>query len=340
MSSACDYICGASGGGKCSCKTSGNNEQLNSGASENTRSLRQLVCNPPCNRRRLLDLDKMAAEDVARLCEISDEDFSHQCRDDNDENYVPSENDEKSDVKDVLTGEKVIIKTGVEVNSDDNKEVNTKADTTETPPTTDVYCSSDSTIRNKTPLTSSQTVLYIMCDASTSHNAQVPQGHVLSEDAPKIMWKNYKYFKSINSGKNQLDKNVSFVIFLCNPIGNVLDTVVQATGLSKSTVIRILKQGRASECGEKITFANATPTPKLSPKSSLDNCGEQVTSKHIEYTLKRQQLRWFGQLVRMEEHRAEKRGTKNRKHSKSGGRNMERREKSDKEEKRMVQEDP
>ncbi|KAF5285296.1 hypothetical protein FQA39_LY04395 [Lamprigera yunnana] len=61
-----------------------------------------------------------------------------------------------------------------------------------------------------------------------------------------------------------------------NRAGNVLDTIVQATGVSKSTVIRILKQGRAIECGEKITFANATPTPKLSPKSSVDNCGEQI----------------------------------------------------------------
>ncbi|KAF5306913.1 hypothetical protein FQA39_LY00143 [Lamprigera yunnana] len=81
-----------------------------------------------------------------------------------------------------------------------------------------------------------------MCNASTSHNAQAPQRHVLSADAHKIVWNNYKYFKSINSG-------------------NVLDTVVQATGVTKSTVIRILKQGRAIECGEKITFANAIPTP-------------------------------------------------------------------------------
>ncbi|KAF5284807.1 hypothetical protein FQA39_LY04532 [Lamprigera yunnana] len=87
-----------------------------------------------------------------------------------------------------------------------------------------------------------------MCDASTSHNPQAPQRQVLSEDARKIVWNNYKYFKSINSG-------------------NILDTFVQATGVSKSTVIRILKQGRAIECGEKIIFANATPTPTLSPKS-------------------------------------------------------------------------
>ncbi|KAF5295125.1 hypothetical protein FQA39_LY13276 [Lamprigera yunnana] len=39
-----------------------------------------------------------------------------------------------------------------------------------------------------------------MCDASTSHNAQAPQRHVLSEDARQIVWNNYKYFKSINSG--------------------------------------------------------------------------------------------------------------------------------------------
>ncbi|KAF5275805.1 hypothetical protein FQA39_LY06665 [Lamprigera yunnana] len=85
-----------------------------------------------------------------------------------------------------------------------------------------------------------------MCNASASHNAQAPQRHVLSEDARKIVWNNYKYFKSINSG-------------------TVLDTVVQATGVSKNTIIRILKHGRAIECGEKIAFPNATPTPKLSP---------------------------------------------------------------------------
>ncbi|KAF5275654.1 hypothetical protein FQA39_LY06766 [Lamprigera yunnana] len=98
-----------------------------------------------------------------------------------------------------------------------------------------------------------------MCDASTSHNAQVPQErkrHVLSEDARKIVWNNYKYFKSIN-------------------LGNVLDTVVQGTGVSKSTVIRILKQGRAIERGEKITFANATPTPEFSPKTLVDKSVEQ-----------------------------------------------------------------
>ncbi|KAF5306641.1 hypothetical protein FQA39_LY08830 [Lamprigera yunnana] len=89
-----------------------------------------------------------------------------------------------------------------------------------------------------------------MCDARASYNAQAPLRHVLSEAARKIVWNNYKYFKSINSG-------------------NVLDIVVQATGVSKSTVIHILKQCRAIECGEKITFANATPTPKLSPKSSI-----------------------------------------------------------------------
>ncbi|KAF5273690.1 hypothetical protein FQA39_LY07380 [Lamprigera yunnana] len=79
-----------------------------------------------------------------------------------------------------------------------------------------------------------------MCDASTSHIAQAPQRHVLCEDARKIVWNNYKYFKCINSG-------------------TVLNRVVQATGGIENTVIRILKQGRAIECGEKIEFANATP---------------------------------------------------------------------------------
>ncbi|KAF5302126.1 hypothetical protein FQA39_LY10461 [Lamprigera yunnana] len=50
----------------------------------------------------------------------------------------------------------------------------------------------------------------IMCDASTSYNARAPQRHVLSEDASKIVWNNYKHFKSINSVKNQLDNNVLF----------------------------------------------------------------------------------------------------------------------------------
>ncbi|KAF5288882.1 hypothetical protein FQA39_LY03761 [Lamprigera yunnana] len=87
----------------------------------------------------------MTAEDVARLCEISDEEFSDQCEDDNGENYAQSENYEKSDVEDVLTGESVPIETEMEVNSDDDEEVTTEADTTETPPLTDVYRSSDST---------------------------------------------------------------------------------------------------------------------------------------------------------------------------------------------------
>ncbi|KAF5286441.1 hypothetical protein FQR65_LT12622 [Abscondita terminalis] len=106
-----------------------------------------------------------------------------------------------------------------------------------------------------------------MCDASTSHNTppvtpppQARKRHVLSEDARKIVWNNYKYFKSTNSG-------------------NILDTVVQATRISKSAVIRIIKQ--AIDCGQKTTFANATPTPKLSPKSSVDNCGEQVIRRII-----------------------------------------------------------
>ncbi|KAF5282282.1 hypothetical protein FQA39_LY17644 [Lamprigera yunnana] len=112
MSSPRDYITGASGGGKCSSKVSANNEQSNSGDSENTRNLQQPGYNLPYNLRGYLDLDKMTAEDVARLCKICDEKFIDQCEDNNDENYVPSENDEKSDVEDVLTEGKVPIKTG------------------------------------------------------------------------------------------------------------------------------------------------------------------------------------------------------------------------------------
>ncbi|KAF5278588.1 hypothetical protein FQA39_LY00630 [Lamprigera yunnana] len=56
----------------------------------------------------------MMAEDIARLCEISDGKFSDLCEDDNDKNYVPSENDEKLDV-DVLTRGRVPIETEVEV---------------------------------------------------------------------------------------------------------------------------------------------------------------------------------------------------------------------------------
>ncbi|KAF5271777.1 hypothetical protein FQA39_LY08100 [Lamprigera yunnana] len=160
MSSARDYITGASGGGICSSKASGNNKQSNSKALENTRNHQQLVYNPAYNHRGYLDLDKITAEDVARLCEISDEEFNDQCEDDNDENYVPSENDEKSVVQDILTGGRVPTETEVEVNSDDDEEVTTESDTTETPPLTDVYRSSDSTIWNKVPSPSSQTRSY------------------------------------------------------------------------------------------------------------------------------------------------------------------------------------
>ncbi|KAF5287017.1 hypothetical protein FQA39_LY16131 [Lamprigera yunnana] len=91
-------------------------------------------------------LYRMTAEDVARLCEISDEEFSNQCEDNNGENYAPSENDEKSDVEDVLTGGTVPIEKEVEVNSHDDKKVTTEVDTTETTPLSDVYRSSDSTL--------------------------------------------------------------------------------------------------------------------------------------------------------------------------------------------------
>ncbi|KAF5279426.1 hypothetical protein FQA39_LY05536 [Lamprigera yunnana] len=94
----------------------------------------------------------MTAEDVARLCEIFDEEFSDQCEDDNGENYAPSENDKQSDVKDVFTGGRIPIETEVEVNSEDDEEVTTVADNTETPLLTDVYRSSNSTLWNKSPL--------------------------------------------------------------------------------------------------------------------------------------------------------------------------------------------
>ncbi|KAF5305494.1 hypothetical protein FQA39_LY01585 [Lamprigera yunnana] len=95
----------------------------------------------------------------------------------------------------------------------------------------------------------------LTCDASTSHNAQAPQRHVLSEDARK----------------NQLDNNVLFCYISLQSYRQDFGHSCQATGVSKSAVIRILKRGRAIECGEKLTFANATPIPKLSPKSSVDS---------------------------------------------------------------------
>ncbi|KAK4886718.1 hypothetical protein RN001_002989 [Aquatica leii] len=100
-----------------------------------------------------------------------------------------------------------------------------------------------------------------MCEASTSTPAK--KRHVLSEDAREIVWNIYNFFKNSNSQ------------------GNLLNTVVQATGVSKSTVVRILKQGRAIDCSEQSSYMVSTPTPKTSSKSSVDNCSEQIIRRII-----------------------------------------------------------
>ncbi|KAK4879625.1 hypothetical protein RN001_007771 [Aquatica leii] len=95
-----------------------------------------------------------------------------------------------------------------------------------------------------------------MCEASTSTPAK--KRHVLSEDAREII-----------------------ILFYMILLGNLLNTVVQATGVSKSTIVRILKQGRAIDCSEQTSFVVLTPIPKTSPKSSVDNCSEQIIRRII-----------------------------------------------------------
>lgn len=102
----------------------------------------------------------MTAEDVANLCEMSDEEFSDTFEDDNDEEYVPPANDKESDVEDVRTGERVPIETEVEINSDDDEEFITETDNIAEPPPSDDYHCRDSTIWNKNPLPPSQTRSY------------------------------------------------------------------------------------------------------------------------------------------------------------------------------------
>ncbi|KAK9679239.1 hypothetical protein QE152_g40180 [Popillia japonica] len=110
-----------------------------------------------CFRYRITD------EEIARFCEMSDEEFSEPFEDDGGEDYVPPVNDEESDIEDVRLGEilKMIpIEKEVEVDSDEEEDLLTEVENTTMPPLADVYHSPDSTVWNKTPLPSSQTRSY------------------------------------------------------------------------------------------------------------------------------------------------------------------------------------
>lgn len=64
--------------------------------------------------------------------------------------------------------------------------------------------------------------------------------------------------------------------------GKLLDTVAEATGVSRSTVGRIIKEGHSVQAGEEIaSLHKKVPIPRPSPKSSVDNCGEEVIRRTI-----------------------------------------------------------
>lgn len=107
-----------------------------------------------CFRYRITD------EEIARFCEMSDEEFSEPFEDDGGEDYVPPVNDEESDIEDVRLGERIPIEKEVEVDSDEEEDLLTEVENTTMPPLADVYHSPDSTVWNKTPLPSSQTRSY------------------------------------------------------------------------------------------------------------------------------------------------------------------------------------
>ncbi|KAK9702239.1 hypothetical protein QE152_g30080 [Popillia japonica] len=84
------------------------------------------------------------------------------------------------------------------------------------------------------------------------------------EQACEIIWNVYKFFKEHK------------------PEGDILVTVTEATGISRRTAARIIGEGRSIDEGTSSSFA--TPKPglkKSSPKSSIDNCGEEAIRRTI-----------------------------------------------------------
>lgn len=64
--------------------------------------------------------------------------------------------------------------------------------------------------------------------------------------------------------------------------GNVLEKVVEATGISRRTVVRIINEGRQIQTGEIDTFKSRETTIKRpSPKSTVDEFAEQVIRRTI-----------------------------------------------------------
>ncbi|KAK9692862.1 Transposase IS4 [Popillia japonica] len=128
-----------------------------SGTSKTYNTRRSVVDSLPYDSRGYLQIDKITDEEIARFCEMSDEEFSEPFEDDGGEDYVPPVNDEESDIEDVRLGERIPIEKKVEVDSDEEEDLLTEVENTTMPPLADVYHSPDSTVWNKTPLPSSQT---------------------------------------------------------------------------------------------------------------------------------------------------------------------------------------
>ncbi|KAF5304005.1 hypothetical protein FQA39_LY01790 [Lamprigera yunnana] len=86
---------------------------------------------------------------------------------------------------------------------------------------------------------------------------QAKKRRVLSQDAREIIWNVYQFHKNLNQV-------------------NFPDMIVKATGVSKSTVLRIIREGNAIHRGEIELFKISNKRMKTARKSSFDNCGEQV----------------------------------------------------------------
>ncbi|KAF5283033.1 hypothetical protein FQA39_LY04904 [Lamprigera yunnana] len=62
---------------------------------------------------------------------------------------------------------------------------------------------------------------------------------------------------------------------------HVLNTAVKATGISRSTAVRVVTKAQAIEFGEKGSFQVPQPASKPSPRSSVNNCGQEIIRRII-----------------------------------------------------------
>lgn len=106
----------------------------------------------------------------------------------------------------------------------------------------------------------------------------------LSKDAREIVWCVYNYLKKHHTSGSRsymLCCENKITIFPCC-LGNLLEKVSEATAVPRSTISRIIAEGKKIEAGEATVFSSrALHNHKPSPKSTVDNFAEEVIRRTI-----------------------------------------------------------